>query len=253
MEATVSFEDHSLLVLNKPAGWVVNDAETVKHNLVVQRWLTDHYNFETIGDREFRCGIVHRLVKETSGILLIAKTKDAFYELQRQFRERIVEKTYVALVHGIVEPKEGKIEAEVGRLPWRRDRFGVLPGGRDSLTYYKVIQVCHPRVDGDPIKTNQHRVNWIPASAGMTYSLLEFYPKTGRTHQIRIHAKYIGHPLVSDDFYAGRKTARKDRKWCPRLFLQAKAITFLHPVTKKELKFESELAEDLQEVLKSLT
>src|SRR6185369_13238162 len=154
MEPTVIFEDDALLVLNKPAGWVVNDAETVKHNLVVQRWLTDHYNFETIGDREFRCGIVHRLDKETSGILLIAKTKDAFYELQRQFRERIVEKTYLALVHGEVIPKEGKIEAEVGRLPWRRDRFGVLPGGRDSLTFYKVIQYCHPREGGDPIKTN---------------------------------------------------------------------------------------------------
>ena len=232
MEPTVIFEDDSLLVLNKPAGWVVNDAETVKHNLVVQRWLTDHYNFETIGDREFRCGIVHRLDKETSGILLIAKTKDAFYELQRQFRERIVEKTYLALVHGEVIPKEGKIEAEVGRLPWRRDRFGVLPGGRDSLTYYKVVSIYDIQ--------------------NTKYSLVEFYPKTGRTHQIRIHAKYIGHPLVSDDFYAGRKTARKDRKWCPRLFLHAKGINFLHPVTKKELKFESELATDLQAVLDTL-
>jgi len=234
MEPTVIFEDDSLLVLNKPAGWVVNDAETVKHNLVVQRWLTDHYNFETIGDREFRCGIVHRLDKETSGILLIAKTKDAFYELQRQFRERIVEKTYIALVHGEVIPKEGKIEAEVGRLPWRRDRFGVLPGGRDSLTFYKLVTCYVSPVTKEP------------------FSLVEFYPKTGRTHQIRIHAKYIGHPLVSDDFYAGRKTARKDRKWCPRLFLHAKGIKFLHPVTKKELKFESELATDLQAVLDTL-
>jgi 23S rRNA pseudouridine1911/1915/1917 synthase len=233
MEPTIIFEDDSFLVVNKPAGWVVNDAETVKHDLVVQRWLTDHYDFETIGDREFRCGIVHRLDKETSGILLIAKTKYAFYELQRQFRERIVEKTYIALVHGEVSPKEGKIEAEVGRLPWRRDRFGVLPGGRDSLTFYKVI-------------ANYQLLN-------TNYSLLEFYPKTGRTHQIRIHAKYIGHPLVSDDFYAGRKTARKDRKWCPRLFLHAKGITFLHPVTKKEMKFESELAEDLQEALQNLS
>jgi 23S rRNA pseudouridine1911/1915/1917 synthase len=253
MEPTIIFEDEALLVLNKPAGWVVNDAETVKHDLVVQRWLSDHYSFETIGDREFRCGIVHRLDKETSGILLIAKTKDAFYELQRQFRERIVEKTYIALVHGEVIPKEGKIEAEVGRLPWRRDRFGVLPGGRDSLTFYKVLRYCHPREDGDPINNKQVASNWIPASAGMTFSLVEFYPKTGRTHQIRIHAKYLGHPLVSDDFYAGRKTARKDRKWCPRLFLHAKAIRFLHPVTKKEMKFESELAEDLQSALDQLS
>ncbi len=244
MYPQVIFEDNNILVLDKPAGWVVNDAETVKHGLVVQRWLSDHYDFETIGDREYRCGIVHRLDKETSGILLIAKTKDAFAELQRQFRERIVEKTYVALVHGKVEPEEGKIEAEVGRLPWRRDRFGVLPGGRDSLTYYKVLH------------NYSTSVNWIPASAGMTageiFSLVEFHPKTGRTHQIRIHAKYIGHPIVADDFYAGRKTARNDRKWCPRLFLHAKGILFLDPVKGQKLEFESELPEDLAAILKIL-
>jgi 23S rRNA pseudouridine1911/1915/1917 synthase len=252
MEPKVIFEDNMLLVLDKPAGWVVNDADTVKHNLVVQRWLADHYEFETIKDREYRCGIVHRLDKETSGILLIAKTKEAFHELQRQFKERIVEKTYVALVHGEVTPKEGKIEAEVGRLPWRRDRFGVLPGGRDSLTYYKVLQYCHPREGGDPIYSKNVGVNLIPASAGMTFSLVEFHPKTGRTHQIRIHAKYIGHPIVGDEFYAGRKTARNDRKWCPRLFLHAKGIAFLHPETKKEMKFESELPEDLENVISQL-
>jgi len=232
MGPNIVFEDDSILVLNKPTGWVVNDAETVKHNMVVQRWLSEHYDFETIHDREYRCGIVHRLDKETSGILLIAKTKDAFHELQRQFKERIVEKTYVALVHGEVRPLEGKIEAEVGRLPWRRDRFGVLPGGRDSLTYYKVI------------------ASYILQNT--SYSLVEFYPKTGRTHQFRIHAKYIGHPIVGDEFYAGRKTARKDRKWCPRLFLHAKGIRFLHPGTKKEMEFESQLPDDLQSVLNQL-
>lgn len=232
MEPKVIHETDAFLVLDKPVGWVVNDADTVEHGLVVQRWLADHYNFETIHDREYRCGIVHRLDKETSGILLIAKTKSAFTELQRQFKERIVEKTYVALVHGIVAPEEGKIEAEVGRLPWRRDRFGVLPGGRDSLTYYKVLS--HYTLNAQP------------------YTLVEFYPKTGRTHQIRIHAKYIGHPIVADDFYAGRKTARNDRKWCPRLFLHAKGIQFLDPVSGKELEFETELPDDLMGALKFL-
>lgn len=240
IEPEVIFEDSALLVLNKPFGWVVNDADTVKHNLVIQPWLSDHYTFETIGDREYRCGIVHRLDKETSGILLIAKTKDAFRELQMQFKERIVEKTYVALVHGEVTSKEGKIEAEVGRLPWRRDRFGVLPGGRDSLTFYKILRYYDIKI----LRAGNREPEKL--------TLVEFFPKTGRTHQIRIHAKYIGHPLVGDDFYAGRKTARNDRKWCPRLFLHAKAITFLHPVTKKKIQFESELPEDLQGVLNNL-
>lgn len=237
MEPHILFEDQFFLVLDKPAGWVVNDAETVKHNLVVQTWLSDHYEFETTKERELRSGIVHRLDKETSGILLIAKTKDVFYELQRQFRERIVEKTYVALCHGIPKVKEGKIEAEVGRLPWRRDRFGVLPGGRDSLTFYKVLKEWA----GETVTQFD--------KSGKGFSLIEFYPKTGRTHQIRIHAKYIGHPLVGDDFYAGRKTARNDRKWCPRLFLHAKAISFLHPSTKEKVAFESEFPGDLQEVI----
>lgn len=232
MEPKVIFEDNSMLVLHKPARWVVNDAETVKHELVVQRWLASHYDYETIHDKEFRAGIVHRLDKETSGILLIAKTKEVFYELQRQFKERIVEKTYVALVHGIPSPKEGKVEAEVGRLPWRRDRFGVLPGGRDSLTFYKVIRTY---------KKQNHE-----------FSLVEFHPKTGRTHQIRIHAKYMGNPIVGDEFYAGRKTARNDRKWCPRLFLHAKGISFLHPLSGKKIAFESHLPDDLVGTLKKM-
>lgn len=237
MQPSVIYEDTELIVLNKPVGWVVNDAETVKHNLVVQRWLTENYDFETIHDREFRSGIVHRLDKETSGILLIAKRKDSFHELQRQFRERIVEKTYIAFCHGIPKEAEGKIEAEVGRLPWRRDRFGVLPGGRESLTFYKVLMTWEGASTKEYDKT------------GKGFSLIEFYPKTGRTHQIRIHAKYIGHPLVGDDFYAGRKTARNDRKWCPRLFLHAKAITFIHPQSQKNISFECELPEDLQAVI----
>ncbi len=232
MEPHVIYEDETLLVLDKPCGWVVNDAETVKHDQVVQLWLSNHFDFETIHEKEYRCGIVHRLDKETSGLLLIAKTKEAFHELQRQFKERIVEKTYIALVHGELMPKEGKIEAEVGRLPWRRDRFGVLPGGRDSLTFYKTI-------------ASYTQSNEI-------YTLTEFSPKTGRTHQIRIHAKYIGRPIVGDEFYAGRKTARNDRKWCPRLFLHASTIKFINPTTKKEVTFEAKLPEDLQNVMEYL-
>lgn len=179
-----------------------------------------------------RSGVVHRLDKETSGILLVAKTKEAFENLQAQFKERKVEKTYTALVHGLVEPKEGTVEATVGRLPWRRDRFGVLPGGRESKTDYEVIS--NLTLDAN------------------YYTLLSLYPKTGRTHQIRIHLKYLGHPVVSDEFYAGRKTARNDRKWCPRLFLHAGEIKFQHPADSKPMSFSSELPVDLRDALGKL-
>jgi 23S rRNA pseudouridine1911/1915/1917 synthase len=171
------------------------------------------------------------LDKETSGVLLVAKTKEAFDKLQAEFKAREVQKTYVALVHGRID-ESGEIDAPLGRLPWRRDRFGVVAGGRTSVTSYKPLQ-------------------FFPGNnAGHT--LVEFYPKTGRTHQIRVHCKYIGHAIVADEFYAGRKTARNDRKWCPRLFLHAASIKFIHPATGKEVEFRSELPSDLQKVLQSL-
>lgn len=222
----VIYQDSQILVLDKPSGWITNDATTTGNQPTVQSWLRRNFQFPIFNFRECRNGIVHRLDKETSGILLVAKTKEAFEELQKQFKEREVEKSYVALVHGHVEPKEGEIKAPVGRLPWRRDRFGVLPGGREAVTRYKVI-----RYYGDN-------------------SLVEFFPQTGRTHQIRIHAKYIGYPLVGDSFYAGRKTAREDRKWAPRLFLQAGGIKFKHPGSGKEVEFHLDLSQDLQNILK---
>lgn len=221
----IIFQDDQILVLNKPSGWITNDASTTTTQPVIQTWLRENFKYQLIGDREKRDGIVHRLDKETSGLLIVAKTITAFENLQSQFKERKVAKTYIALAHGEIIPKEGKIEASVGRLPWRRERFGVLPGGREAVTDYKVIKRLEDKEE--------------------KFSLVELYPKTGRTHQIRIHLKFIGHPVVGDFFYAGRKTARQDRLWCPRLFLHASKIVFFHPGTGKEIKFESDLPEDL--------
>jgi 23S rRNA pseudouridine1911/1915/1917 synthase len=232
MEPKIVYEDDSLFVVDKPAGWITNDADTTTNQPVLQTWIRERFDYPLKGNREMRDGIVHRLDKETSGIIVVAKTEQAFERLQSEFKNREVTKTYIALLHGKVEPTEGKIEAEVGRLPWHRQRFGVLPGGRESITFYKVL-------------------TFYPGNnAGL--SLVEFYPKTGRTHQIRIHARHIGHALVADEFYAGRKTARNDRKWCPRLFLHAASIKFIHPKTEKEVEFKSELPEDLKEVLLGL-
>jgi 23S rRNA pseudouridine1911/1915/1917 synthase len=232
VEPKIIFQDEAFFVIDKPSGWITNDADTTKDQPTIQTWVRENFEYPLKGDRELRNGIVHRLDKETSGVLLVAKTKESFEKLQAEFKNRIVAKTYIALLHGKVEPVEGEISATVGRLPWRRDRFGVVPGGRESKSLYKVIE-------------------FFPGNnAG--HSLVEFYPQTGRTHQIRIHAKFIGHAIVADEFYAGRKTARNDRKWCPRLFLHAKSIKFIHPVSGLEVEFKSDLPKDLESVISKL-
>lgn len=231
MEPQAIFEDEQLLILDKPSGWVVNEAETTKHQKVVQRWLRNMaYPLARLPG--MRSGIVHRLDKETSGILIVAKTEKTFTNLQKQFKVRKVQKTYLALVHGNLEPKKGSVNAPVGRLPWNRKRFGVLPGGREAVTDYKVGSYY-----------SLHTTH---------YTLLTLYPKTGRTHQIRIHLKYLGHPIVGDEFYAGRKTARADRVWCPRLFLHASEISFSHPKTGRIVSYKSHLPKDLKYSLKKL-
>ncbi|MGB6839025.1 MAG: RluA family pseudouridine synthase [Microgenomates group bacterium] len=232
MNPSFIFEDDSLFILDKPAGWIVNEAKTTKGQKVIQTWLKKQ-SFDIAGSREFRSGIVHRLDKETSGVLVVAKIESAFRNLQAQFKERKIEKEYVALVHGKLEPKKGKIKVPVGRLPWNRQRFGVLPGGRFAETDYQVIEYYSKDKE--------------------TYSLLKLFPKTGRTHQIRIHLKYLGYPVVADEFYAGRKTARADRIWCPRLFLHAEQISLEHPASKKRVSYKSDLPEDLKKTLQGLT
>lgn len=232
MEPGVIFEDDSLIILDKPTGWIVNEVATSGETPVIQTWLKENFDYPASQSEEERSGVVHRLDKETSGVLIIAKTKDAFKNLQSQFKKRKIEKTYLALVHGKLEPEEETVKAPVGRLPWNRERFGVIPGGRKSETSYKVK---------DYYRKGKNY-----------YSLVEFYPKTGRTHQIRIHAKYLGHPLVSDSFYAGRKRSRADRKWCPRLFLHATKISFTHPKKGEKVEFTSHLPKDLQQCLNSL-
>ena len=231
LKPQVIYEDDFLLVLDKPSGWITNSALTVGETPVVQDFIFNNFDFEIAKNRDLRSGIVHRLDKDTSGLLLVAKTERAFRALQSQFKRRMVEKRYLALVHQKLEPEEGEIKAPVGRLPWNRERFGVLPGGREAFTKYKVL------------KNFKH-----PENAD-TFSLVELAPKTGRTHQIRIHLKYIGHPLVSDIFYAGRKTSRRDLVWCPRLFLHAFFLSFNHPQTSKRLEIKIDLPADLKKTL----
>lgn len=229
MAPKVIHETPNYIVVDKPSGWITNSSSTTTNQPVLQDWIRDNLEFPISKSIEFRSGIVHRLDKETSGIIIIAKNENSFQELQKQFKDRIVSKTYVALAHGEINPKSGTINVPVGRLPWRRDRFGVLPGGRSSMTKYSVVEVLNAKKE--------------------SFSLVELHPKTGRTHQLRIHLKHINHPIVSDNFYAGRKTARNDRKWCPRLFLHAKGISFVDPKTDQVVDYESPLPSDLSSVI----
>jgi len=232
----VIFEDQDFIVLDKPSGITVNRADTTKDELTVQDYLEEKFKNNKewlLADKESdfytRAGFVHRIDKETSGILIVGKNPTSFENLQAQFKERKVNKTYLALAHGHVESTDGEIVVPVGRLPWNRKRFGVLAGGKEANTYYKVVKTFEK-----------------------PFTLLELNPKTGRTHQIRVHLKYFNHPIFGDELYAGRKTSRDDRKILERVFLHAQKINFFHPKTGERVEFESPLPYELQNVLSYL-
>lgn len=231
----VIFEDEDLLVIDKPAGIVVNNSDTTAGEVTVQNLVEGKIEkTRKSEDSQFekRGGIVHRLDKETSGVLIIAKNQKSFENLQAQFKERKVSKEYIALTHGQVKPEAGEINVPVGRLPWNRTRFGVLSGGRESRTLYNVLEGG--------------------GKGGEALTLVKLKPETGRTHQIRVHLKYIDHPIFSDPLYGGRKTSRNDRKILPRVFLHAYSISFNHPIKGERINLISPLPKELRNVLKML-
>ncbi len=236
-EPRIIFEDEDMLIIDKPAGMVVNKADTTKNMMTVQDWIQRKFRISNGGSEfEKRGGIVHRLDKETSGILVIAKNEQAFANLQEQFKSRNVKKTYITLVHGELKPEVGEINVPIGRLPWNRTRFGVLADGREASSKYKVLGIKYLVLDKvrEPL------------------SLVEVYPQTGRTHQIRVHMRHVGHPIFADELYAGRKVSKRDRKLLPHHFLHASKIAFDHPRTGEKVEFESKLLPDLQEFLQGL-
>jgi len=255
----ILYEDEFLLVLNKPAGWVVNRSQTVKKE-TLQDWLEKNFQFSIFNFQNYRSGIVHRLDKDTSGVLVVAKTPEAFENLQRQFKERIVKKRYLVLVHGKIQPFDGVIRAPIARSPFDRKKFGVFLGGREAETKYRMISNFsrlkqRVAVLGDlkqRSRPTRRTGRQFSNSQKENFSLLEVEPKTGRTHQIRVHLKYLGHPVVADEFYAGRKTYRADKLWCPRQFLHAYELIFTHPQSEKKVKFFAPLPFDLKKALGNL-
>jgi 23S rRNA pseudouridine1911/1915/1917 synthase len=248
-ELNIVFEDTDLLVINKPAGITVNRSQTTAGEKTVQDVVEEYLhiggvqtkNEESEGEEEEvsdfigRSGIVHRIDKETSGILLVAKNEESFVNLQAQFKQREVHKTYQALAHGRVAPEKGEINVPVGRLPWNRRQFGIVAGGRESVTFYEVMGYY---------RTDDKRREVV--------TMVKLKPITGRTHQIRVHLQYLGYPIFSDFLYAGRKTQREDRRLLERVFLHALEISFLHPRTNVRMDLKAPLPLELQKVMDHL-
>ncbi len=271
----VLYEDEDLLVINKPAGVVVNRADTYQ-GWTVQDWLEERFgdggesgevseqaaarDWEKLVPEDFnaqygspeeifknRLGMVHRLDKDTSGVLLLAKNPGALVNLLAQFKNRQVQKKYLCLVHGKFMLERGVVLLPVGRRPDNRRLFGVVPGGRPAATEYQVLKY-YPHFNEDllPEAASQNR----RLSLYQGFSLVECLPKTGRTHQIRVHLQHLQHPIVGDSVYVGKKRAKLDALWCPRQFLHASSLTFTHPRSQKQLTVQAELLPDLKDVLK---
>ena len=238
MDIPILFQDDDLVIVNKPAGVIVNRANTVREE-TIQDWIDKNLKLQNSNLKEeekdfrLRSGLVHRIDKETSGCLIIAKNPQSFFKLQTAFKERLIKKEYVALVHGKLTPNVGEVNAPVGRLPWNRQHFGVVPGGKEAHTHYSVER-------------------YYSDNLGNNYTLARLAPTTGRTHQIRVHMKYLGFPLVGDYLYAGRKQQDKDRTWCPRVFLHAAKITFPLLQSSEMKTISAPLPLDLNNVLNSL-
>ena len=221
----ILFENEDLLVVNKPAGMVVHPAVGHASGTLVNAVLGYDPEIEGIGGEE-RPGVVHRLDKETSGVILLAKNERAHRWLQDQFRLRKVEKTYLALVDGKPPTPSGRVEAYIGRDPSHRKRMAIVPEsrGREAISEYKTLE----------------------SFKGQT--LLEFHPLTGRTHQIRLHCAFLGCPIVGDVIYGRKKQSIK----IDRHFLHARSLKIILPGEKQPRFFEAPLPEELEQVLHSL-
>jgi 23S rRNA pseudouridine1911/1915/1917 synthase len=223
----VIYEDEQMAAINKPAGMVVHPAVGHANDTMVNAMLSRWPQIASVGG-ENRAGIVHRLDKDTSGVILIAKTEPARLNLMAQFESRDVQKRYLALVEGMPQTPTGEINAPIGRHPQERKRMSVVRRGRESVTLYKVLQ--HYTLGDEQ------------------FSYLECFPKTGRTHQIRVHLAFINVPIVGDTVY-GRRKARLGLK---RHFLHAESITLHTPGTGKPLTLHAPLPSELQAALDKL-
>ncbi len=220
---TVMYEDDDLLVVDKPAGMTVHPGAGRSSGTLVHAVLAHYPTLPRIGAAD-RPGIVHRLDKDTSGLLVVAKTEAAWRGLQAQIQSRRARRDYVALVHGRVRPSSGVIDAPIGRNRRHRTRMAVVASGRHAVTHYRV------------------------AESFAEVTLLQVRLDTGRTHQIRVHCAHVGHPIVGDPVYG-----RRANPWgMRRQALHAHALAFAHPRSGASLAFSAPLPADIEEALRVL-
>lgn len=236
----IVYEDDDLLVVNKPAGMVVHPAFGHWEGTLVNALVYHFQNLPTHRNGEARPGLVHRIDKETSGLLVIAKNDYAMTHLAKQFFDHSIERTYYALVWGELKNEEGTVTGHIGRSIKDRKIRAVFPDGsvgKHAVTHYKVLK----------------NLRYV--------SLVKCNLETGRTHQIRVHFKHIGHPLFNDSTYGGDRILRGTLfskyeqyvgncfKICPRHALHAKSLGFIHPTTGEFMQFDTDLPEDMQNLL----
>ncbi len=235
----IVFEDEYLAVINKPAGMVVHPGAGVPNGTLANA-IAWHFKFDTTNrdkddKKSNRIGIVHRLDKETSGLIVVAKNEITHEKLSAQFHDRKVRKSYVALVHGFVRKLEGKVEEAIARDRKNRVKMAVDKNGRNALSVYKV----RTRFEN--------------------FTLVDVDIKTGRTHQIRVHLSHINHPIIGDETYNGGRDnqipdaqLRKAIRELNRFFLHAEKLSFTHPVTKAKMDFEQSMPDELKDLLQLL-
>ncbi|MEO9892440.1 RluA family pseudouridine synthase [Aurantibacter sp.] len=234
----IVYEDDTLLVVNKPAGMVVHPGHGNYTGTLINA-LIFHIENLPVNSNE-RPGLVHRIDKDTSGLLVVAKTEAAMTHLSKQFFDKTSEREYIAIVWGNMEEEEGTIEGHIARHPKNRLQMQVFPEGdhgKEAVTHYKVLE----------------RLGYL--------TLVSCKLETGRTHQIRVHMKHIGHTLFNDERYGGEKILKgttftkykqfveNSFKILPRQALHAKTLGFVHPVTKKKMRFDSEIPQDMAECI----
>ena len=238
----IHYEDDTILLINKPAGMVVHPGSGNPNGTLVNA-VAFHLKQQNpnLDENELsRFGLVHRIDKNTTGLLVMAKNQKAMSDLAKQFFDHTVHRRYLALVWGDVEKDEGTVIAHVGRHQRFRKLFTAYPDGdhgKDAITHYKVLE----------------RYNYV--------TLIECRLETGRTHQIRVHMQLIGHPLFNDDFYGGDRIVKgtvftKYKQFvdncfalCKRQALHARELGFIHPATLKPVHFESEIPDDMKAVI----
>lgn len=213
LELDIVYEDDDVVIVNKPQGMVVHPSAGHSQGTLVNGLLYQIKNLSTIND-VVRPGIVHRIDKDTSGLLMVAKNDQAHEALAKQLKDKTSLRKYVALVHGEIPHEKGRIEAPIGRSKVNRKMQAVIEDGKPAVTHFEVLK----RFEG--------------------YTLIELQLETGRTHQIRVHMQYIGYPVAGDPLYGPKKTLKGNGQ-----FLHAKLLGFEHPTTGEMMVFEAPLPE----------